>query len=242
MSPFQNGSALAGHPSTIEVLLTDAVCGTIVTDGSVLAEFSNGDPAMNLNHAGNGRYAGTWAPRSAAPQVNVRLTGRAGPWAAEVTLVTSVTSTSAPILSRNGTVNGASFAPGEPLAPGGIISSFGFNLAPGNFAAATTPLPRVLGGLGLLAGGDPAPLYFAGAGQINAQLPFDAAPGVTQFIAKVSRGHSVPQEAVVAAARPGVFLMVSGGAPARAIAQNQDLSLNTPDHYCPVNDSLAGGN
>ena len=235
VSPFQNFRAFAGRPATIEVLLTDAVCGTIVGDGSVLAEFSNGDPAMHLRYAGKGRYAETWIPRSAAPQVNVRLTASTGSFVDGTTIVGNVSSTSAPILSRNGTVNGASFAPGEPLAPGGIISSFGFNLAPGNFAAASIPLPNSLGGLTLLAGGRPAPLYFAGAGQLNAQLPFETPPGaVTQLIARVNGLHSVPQEAVVAAARPGVFLMVSSRrmvrATARAIAQNQDLSLNTPDN------------
>ena len=231
VSPFQNYTVFAGRPARIEALLTDAVCGRIVSDGSVLAEFSNGDPAMHLDYAGNGRYAATWVPRSASPQVNLHLTARAGPWVAETTLVGNVSSTSAPILSRNGTVNGASFAPGEPLAPGGIISSFGFNLAPGNFAATSIPLPSSLGGLTLLAGGRPAPLYFAGAGQVNAQLPFEASPGAaTQLIARVNGRHSVPQEAVVAAARPGVFLMLSSSSPARAIAQNQDLSLNTPDN------------
>ena len=237
VSPFQNYMAFAGRPASIEVLLTDAVCGRIVTDGSVLAEFSNGDAAMHLTHVNNGRYTATWVPRSASPQVNLHLTARAGPWVAKTTLVGNVSSTSAPILSRNGTVNGASFAPGEPLAPGGIISSFGFNLAPGNFAATSIPLPSSLGGLTLLAGGRPAPLYFAGAGQLNAQLPFEASPGAaTQLIARVNGRHSVPQEAVVAAARPGVFLMVfsrrmvSSSSLARAIAQNQDLSLNTPDN------------
>ncbi len=231
VSPFQNYTVFAGRPARIEALLTDAVCGRIVSDGSLLAEFSNGDPAMHLRYAGNGRYAATWVPRSASPQVSLYLTARAGPWVAETTLVGNVSNTSAPILSRNGTVNGASFAPEEPLAPGGIISSFGFNLAPGNFAATSIPLPSSLGGLTLLAGGRAVPLYFAGAGQINAQLPFEASPGAaTQLIARVNGRHSVPQEAVVAAARPGVFLMLSSSSPARAIAQNQDLSLNTPDN------------
>ncbi len=230
VSLFHHEAVLAGYPARIEVVLRDAVCGTIVSDGSVLAEFSNGDPAMHLNYDGNGPYVGTWVPRSASPQVNLHLTGRAGPWTDETTIVVNVTSTSAPILSRGGTVNGASFAPGEPLAPGGIISSFGINLAPGIFTATATPLPNSLAGLTLLAGGRPAPLYFAGAGQVNAQLPFETAPGVTQLIARVNGRHSVPQEAIVAAARPGVFAVVSSSGPARAIAQNQDLSLNTPDN------------
>ena len=230
VSPFQNYMVLAGLPAKIEAFLTDAVCGRIVGNGSVLVEFSNGDPAMHLKHVNDGRYVGTWVPGRAAPQVNVRLTASADPWVAETTIVGTVTSTSAPILSTNGTVNGASFARGEPLAPGGIISSFGFNLAPGNFAATLVPLPDSLGGLTLLAGGRPAPLYFAGAGQVNAQLPFETEPGVTQLIARVNGRYSVPQEAVVAAARPGVFLLVSGGTPARAIAQNQDSSLNAPDN------------
>ncbi len=230
VSLFHHEAVLAGYPARIEVVLRDAVFGTIVSDGSVLAEFSNGDPAMHLNHDGNGPYVGTWVPRSASPQVNLHLTGTAGPWTDETTIVVNVTSTSAPILSRGGTVNGASFAPGEPLASGGIISSFGINLAPGIFTATATPLPNSLAGLTLLAGGRPAPLYFAGAGQVNAQLPFETAPGVTQLIARVNGRHSVPQEAIVAAARPGVFAVVSSSGPARAIAQNQDLSLNTPDN------------
>src|SRR5262249_54312607 len=54
-----------------------------------------------------------------------------------------------PGLFTNGTVNGASFAPGAPIAAGSIASAFGSDLAGGSFFAANLPLPNALGGISI---------------------------------------------------------------------------------------------
>lgn len=72
--------------------------------------------------------------------------------------------------------------------------------------------------------------YFSSAGQINAQLPFEAIPGaLSQLIARVNGTHSVPQD-VVAAAGPGIFTSILATIPPRAVAQNEDLRINRPSN------------
>ncbi len=227
LSPFQNFAAQSGRAVHLEAALADN-CGRPSNTGAVLATFGNGDPAVALRPVGNGRYAATWAPRNAGSDVSVLLTASAGPFQAEAAVVGAITSTAAPRLTQHGTVNGASFASGEPLAPGSIVSSFGFNLASGNNRPESTPLPTTLGDVSLLVAGREAPLYFTGFSQVNAQLPFELEPATaTEVIARVGNRFTVPQEIFVAAARPGLFFNPSVSGPDRAIAQNQDFRLNT---------------
>jgi uncharacterized protein (TIGR03437 family) len=229
-SPVQNFVAAAGRASQLEAVVADD-CGVGVRGAAVLAVPNNGDPALPLRDLGGGRYGATWSPGNAGAQVNVRYEMVSGTSIAETTLVGTVVSTAAPRLSQHGTVNGASFARGEALSPGGIMSTFGFNLASTSNSAQDVPLPDTLGGVRIFVGGRQAPLFFAGFGQVNAQLPYEiAATQRTDVIASVNGQFTVPQPVTVASARPGVFPMPSASGPPRAIAQNQDLSLNSPDN------------
>jgi len=161
----------------------------------------------------------------------VRFAAGAGALSSETASVGTVVSTAAPRIFEHGTVNGASFASGEALAPGSIASTFGFNLAAGNFVAQDVPLPTSLGDLGVLVGGRPAPLYFTGFSQLNLQLPFELIPAsMAQLVVKTGNGYTTPQDFMVAPARPGVFFNASVSGPNRAIAQNQDFRLNTPQN------------
>jgi uncharacterized protein (TIGR03437 family) len=228
MSPVQNFVAAAGRATRLEAAVFDD-CGVGVSGAAVLAIPNNGDPAVPLRHLGGGRYGATWAPGNAGSQVNVRYERVSGTAIDETTLVGTVVSTAAPRLSQHGIVNGASFARGGALAPGGIFSSFGFNLAATNNRAETIPLPSALGGVRLFAGGRQAPFFFAGFGQLNAQLPYETPFSQrADIVASVNGQFTVPQAVNVASARPGVFPMPAAAGPPRAIAQNQDLSLNSP--------------
>jgi uncharacterized protein (TIGR03437 family) len=228
--PLLNYTAPTGRGTYLEAAVVDN-CGELRDDAAVVATFSNADPGVALQRVGSGRYAATWAPSNAGSQINVRFAATADSLAAETAVVGTVVSTAAPRIFEHGTVNGASFASGEGLAPGSIASAFGFNLAAGSFIAQDVPLPTTLGDVGVLLGGRPAPLYFAGFNQLNLQLPFELAPASTaQFVVKAGGGWTVPQEIVVAAARPGVFFNASVSGPNRAIAQNQDFRLNTPQN------------
>jgi uncharacterized protein (TIGR03437 family) len=230
ISPVQNFVAAAGHATRLEAAVFDD-CGVGVPGAAVLAIPNNGDPAIPLRNLGGGRYGATWSPGNAGSQVNLRYERVSGTTIDETTLVGTVASTAAPRLSQHGSVNGASFARGGALAPGGILSTFGFNLASANNSATEIPLPNTLGGIRLFAGGRPAPLFFASFGQVNAQLPYEtAATRQIDIVASVNGQFTVPRPAYVATARPGLFPMPAAAGPPRAIAQNQDLSLNSPDN------------
>lgn len=80
-----------------------------------------------------------------------------------------------------GIVNGASFAPGAPVAPGSIVSIFGVDLAEFFGGASAVPLPIALKhvsvsfdfpetGLSVA-----APLFYASPGQLNVQVPWEFA-------------------------------------------------------------------
>ncbi len=158
-----------------------------------------------------------------------------------------------PSVSANGVVNAASFASGTPVAPGAIVAIFGFNMSDARAQAIVTPLPTTLGHASVTFNGEPAPLFYASSGQINAQVPFDLAPGTATL--QVSRGGSVGSGQVVTVANvsPGIFIVdqannigaiihangtvVSAAAPARS---GEFLSI-----YCtglgPLNPAVQSG-
>ena len=111
----------------------------------------------------------------------------------------------APQLS--GIVSGASFAPGVPLAPGAIVSVFGYLLADGSGGASGLPLNITLQGATVVIAGEAAPLFYASSGQLNAAIPFDVTPNTSQQVL-VTRDTtvSVPIPMDVAFAQPAVFL------------------------------------
>ena len=101
-------------------------------------------------------------------------------------------------VTAGGVVDGAGFS--LPPAPGGIFSIFGTNLAGALTQASGTPLPTELGGVRVEVNGVAVPLYFVSPGQINAQLPYDAAPGA----ATLRVGGAAASFTIVPAA-PAIF-------------------------------------
>ena len=96
--------------------------------------------------------------------------------------------------------------------------------------AGSVPLPLTLGGASLTVGGRPAPLLYVGSGQINFQVPYEAATG-TSTVAVTAGGVSSPGAPVtLAAAAPGIFVYGNNW----ACAQNQDYSLNGPSSPAKV--------
>src|ERR1700733_8985885 len=87
-----------------------------------------------------------------------------------------------PTVFSGGVINNASYAKGQAVAPGSVVSIFGSGLAAATLSYDTVPLSATLGVTTVLFNGEPAPLYFVSAdvqgtapnlyGQINAQLPW----------------------------------------------------------------------
>jgi uncharacterized protein (TIGR03437 family) len=90
----------------------------------------------------------------------------------------AVSAADRPLVNRDGVVNLASYVPS--LAPGGLVSIFGRNLA-ATATANSTPLPTLLGGVCITLGTRSLPLLMTSPQQINAQIPPELAAGRFQM-------------------------------------------------------------
>jgi uncharacterized protein (TIGR03437 family) len=109
-----------------------------------------------------------------------------------------------PSTSAAGIVNAASSLPA--IAPGALISIYGSNLAAANSQALATPLPTALSGTSVLIGGTAIPLLFVSPGQINAQVPYETAPGTASLVVQSNGASGAPVQIQVAAVGPGVLM------------------------------------
>src|SRR5947208_8921427 len=91
-----------------------------------------------------------------------------------------------PVVVDGGVLNGASFAKGQAVAPGSLVSIFGTELAATTAQAGSIPLSTSINDVSVTFNGVAAPLSLISPGQINAQVPWQAAPG--QMTAVVTRG------------------------------------------------------
>ncbi len=115
-------------------------------------------------------------------------------------------------------LNGASFtssgaAPGT-IAPGMIVAITGDNLTPGVTGVLPAPagaaLPTTLGGVQVLFGGIPAPLFAvvntSGREQVNALVPFELGAATTTSVTITNtNGSTTLLNVVVTPADPGIF-------------------------------------
>lgn len=91
-----------------------------------------------------------------------------------------------PQVPSGGVVNLGSYQ--TAIAQNSLISIFGTNLGP-TLAATTTPLPTVLGNMCVTLGNTPLPLFATSSGQINAQIPPNAATGNQQLVIRSLDAH-----------------------------------------------------
>jgi len=122
------------------------------------------------------------------------------------------------LIALNGIVNSASFStepqsracgvvlPQPPLAPGGIVSLFGQDMADTIAVADSLPLPTELGRVRIKVGGHQAPIFFVSPTQVNIQVPFEL-NGYSTF---VTVEKDTPEGTIVSAAVPAAL---STGAP-----------------------------
>src|SRR5579862_3215399 len=109
-----------------------------------------------------------------------------------------------PVVNPGGVVNAASFA--TPVAPGSLVSIFGSNLAPQTAQASAIPLPASLAGVSVTFNGLSAPLLYAAAGQINAQIPFEVPSSSSVNVVVNNNGLlSAPQTVDISPYAPGIF-------------------------------------
>jgi uncharacterized protein (TIGR03437 family) len=213
-------------PTPLAVMLVDD-CNQPVTNGRVVATFSNGDPPLPLSatNTNSGVYSGTWTPRNTAEQVAISARATApGFTAATAQIIGQVTHNASPLLTQNGTLNAFAVGPepGAPVAPGTIVQIYGSNLALQPTQALAIPLPTSLNQTSVVIGGLLAPLYYVSPTQINAQVQFELRAGSPyQVIVSANGALSTPSSIQLTSDAPGIAQFYTG----QIIAQHLDGSL-----------------
>jgi uncharacterized protein (TIGR03437 family) len=133
-----------------------------------------------------------------------------------------------PSLASAGIVNAASYQTG--LAPGSLFTIFANNLSGGTRTAASAPWATSWNGISVKINGIAVPLGYVSPTQINAQVPFEIAPGPAQLTIASNGTTAGPVGLTIQPAAPGLFVFGSGRAP----AINQDDTLNLPTNPAPV--------
>ena len=219
-------SVPAGWPSALSVQVRDN-CGATVTNASVVARFTNGDPPLPLDQEGaSGTYSATWQPGTALAQANVTIDASSASYgAASVTLVGGVTANAVPTLYRNGTIHNLDPKLGGLLSPGLVVQIYGEALAGVAESTGAVPLQTDYKGTSVLVGPYQAPLYYVSPGQLVAQLPYELPPNSSYPILVVANNQiTVPDEVDIVNVQPGVAQFQDGG----IIAQHaNDFSLVT---------------
>ena len=110
-------------------------------------------------------------------------------------------------------VNGASFVPAQPMAPGSFASIFGQNLcsqtATGDWIA-PGQLPTNLGNCSVTVAGSPAMMQYVSPAQINFIVPPDMGPGTANVV--VNNGSQAMNGSMtIGPAGPGTFTMSGMG-------------------------------
>jgi uncharacterized protein (TIGR03437 family) len=124
-------------------------------------------------------------------------------------------------------VNGASFKPGAPVAPGSLATVFGTGYAKQIYAS-TIPLPGVLSGVSVIVNGRPAPLVFLNDTQVNFEMPLETPPGPAKVIVQTNGVPSASFTFQVQAVAPGLFVALN----------NADGSANGAAHPASADDFL----
>jgi trimeric autotransporter adhesin len=133
-------------------------------------------------------------------------------------------------------VNAASQIPAS-VAPGEILTVYGFGVGPSDTAGftlnASGGVATSLNGAQVLFDGTPAPMIYGSAYQANVIVPYEVANKATTAIALAyggvtSSAWSVP----VAASAPGVFTIGATGL-GQAAVLNQDSSVNSASNPAP---------
>lgn len=136
-----------------------------------------------------------------------------------------------PVVNPGGVVNAASSV--AALAPGELISIYGFALANTTGSTSAVPLPGSLGGTQVKVNGVVAPLLYVSPGQLNAQLPYATKTGTASLIVTTGGGASTAAAITVSTTAPGVFVRGT-----HAIAQNSDNSTNSSQKPAKAGDLL----
>jgi uncharacterized protein (TIGR03437 family) len=216
MAPDKNVVATTSQVAKIQAAAADD-CGNPLNTGLVTARFNNGDPDQAMSATGGGHWEGSWSPNKSSTQVQMVIT------ALHPISATQVIGGQTPVLTFNMVTgktpqpnpqvqNSASLVSQALVAPGGLISIFGTDLADTCDTRPTPPLAGQLGGTQVLLDNRPLAISYACNTQINAQVPFDVpVNSAHQVLVQRTASLSVPVQISVASTQPAIFTVNQQG-------------------------------
>jgi uncharacterized protein (TIGR03437 family) len=204
-----NFAVPAGWPATLIVQLNDD-CAASVTNGNVVASFSNGDAPLNLVGDTLGNYSTTWQPGGTnSTNMVVTLNATAGtlqPAIAKLYGGIAPNQTPPPTVGPDGTVNNLNPVGGAPLSPGTIAAVYGTGLATSSSTIGGAPKPTIFNNTFALVGATQAPLYSLSSPQIDIQIPYEAtATQQVPIVLSVNNALTLPVMLSIVPATPGVL-------------------------------------
>ncbi|WP_321477207.1 IPT/TIG domain-containing protein [uncultured Paludibaculum sp.] len=137
--------------------------------------------------------------------------------------------TGQPVVKSGGVGN--SFSREPALAPGGLMTIYGENLAAQSASAEGYPLPMTLGGTSVTINGQAVPLLEASPAQLKVQVPFEISPGTGNLLIAVNGLQSDVTRITIQEIAPGTLAMQDSN---HALAVNHPTgtqnSAQTPAH------------
>ncbi len=176
--------------------------------------------------------------------------GRGGVAAAAAAEVASLDFESPPVAC---VADAADTAPIASIAPGELVTLYGATIAQAAQISASTSFPTQAGAVTLTFNGIPAPLLYAGANQINAQVPFEVAgAGAVEMKLTSQTPGGEPVDDVrtlrVVAASPALFRsretqplcgnFAQGQEVLAPLARNPDGSFNSSCNPAPAGSTV----
>jgi uncharacterized protein (TIGR03437 family) len=135
--------------------------------------------------------------------------------------------TSVPYIAPAGIINAAGPTPDGSVAAGSLISIYGTNLSGGLQVGPASPLAQTLGNVTVTANGYLFPLLFVSPSQVNAQVPWELAPGTYTLTVHWTGQPDVSGQFTVGRNAPGVYTQGTDPTQPLALAVHQDATLIT---------------
>ncbi|MGB6945034.1 MAG: protease pro-enzyme activation domain-containing protein [Bryobacteraceae bacterium] len=210
---YLTATVTAADGTTPSGSVSFSIAGTSLGSAALTGSAGTATATLAVNAlrlpVGTGTITATYNSASSA-SVTVSVTA-SGSGSASTPAITSVS-------------NGASFKPS--FAPGAILSVFGSNLSPVTASASSVPLPLSISGVAVLVNGVAAPLYYAAAGQLNVQIPYETTANSPAVLSINNNGQVTTQTFQVAAAAPGIFTDSTGAlVPTPSAAPGQEVAF-----------------
>ena len=137
-------------------------------------------------------------------------------------------------IATGGIVNAASYGAGAGLAPGSIASVFGAFAQICPAGSESVPLPISLSGLSMQSSSLQSPLFYASAGQVNLQIPWELAGQTQTTLVPTLNGQAgAGQTFSLAPSSPGIFSMNSQGAGQGAILDSSYRLVDSTNPATP---------